>query len=73
MDEREVELVANLAETAEWDEDEPTKTFPVRIPPPAPPSSNPLKRPRANVELASVVSDAIAAGIQAFVFREGVS
>ena len=70
MDEQEVELVAGLAETAEWEEDEPTKPSPTRIPPPAPPAANALTRSRANVELASVVSDAVAAGIQAPLFRE---
>ena len=58
MDEREIEVVANLAEVQEWEENEPMRTPAVRVPPPPPPpSSMSSKRTRADMELVSVVSD----------------
>ena len=46
IDEHEIELVASRAETAEWDENEPTRTVSSCIPPPPPlpPSLNEIPR-----------------------------
>ena len=60
LDEHEIELVAGLAEVSDGMEDAVVPKQPA-----TPPPTQAMKRARGNAELANVVSQAVASGIQA--------